>query len=183
MLNNLVPTAFYAEAYMTTSLSSTVPLDFNTFFNLFFGFGVSLIVLKFLKKGFDVYIGWNEGDPDADPLSLVIGFLRALAIAVCFPILYDTLISVTESMINQTIGLINDLSSQQSIIDIIVNIVSSSLFQALAGLIVVIVYLILWIQFMMRGIEMMVMRIGLPIVCTGLIDSDKGIFAPYMKKF
>jgi len=30
---------------------------------------------------------------------------------------------------------------------------------------------------------MFVMRIGVPIVCTGLIDSDKGIFAPFMKKF
>ena len=30
---------------------------------------------------------------------------------------------------------------------------------------------------------MMVMRIGIPIACTGLIDSDKGIFAPYLKKF
>jgi hypothetical protein len=182
MLNDLIPTAFYAESYMTTSLASSAPIDFTALFNLFFGFGVSLIVLKFLKKGFDVYIGWHDGDPDADPLSLVIGFLRALAIAVCFPILYDTLISVTESMINQTIGFINDLVNQQSIIDQIVNIISNSIFQAIAGLIVVIVYLILWVQFMMRGIEMMVMRIGLPIVCTGLIDSDKGIFAPYFKE-
>ena len=61
----------------------------------------------------------------------------------------------------------------------IVNTISNSIFQAIAGLIVIIVYLILWIQFMMRGIEMLVMRIGVPIVCTGLIDSDKGIFSPY----
>ena len=54
MLNSLVPTAFYAEAYMSTSLGSPVNLDFTGLFNLFFGFGVSLIVLKFLKKGFDI---------------------------------------------------------------------------------------------------------------------------------
>jgi len=183
MLNSLAPTAFYAEVYMTTSLGSPVSLDFSGLFNLFFGFGVSLIVLKFLKRGFDIYIGWNEGDPDADPFSLVIGFLRAMAVALCFPILYDALVAVTEQMINQSVSIIGDLSGKQSIVDLIMNIISVGLFQAIIGLLVVIVYLILWVQFMMRGIEMMVMRVGIPIVCTGLIDSDKGIFAPYLKKF
>jgi len=183
MLANLVPTAFYAEDYMSTSLGSPVNLDFSGLFNLFFGLGVSLIVLKFLKKGFEVYISWGEGDPDSDPFSLVIGFLRAMAVALCFPILYDALVDVTNQMIDQTMSIIGGLSSQQSIVDFILNIISVGLFQAIIGLLVVIIYLILWVQFMMRGIEMMVMRVGVPIVCTGLIDSDKGIFAAYMKKF
>ena len=183
MLVNLVPTAFYAEDYMSTSLGSPVNLDFSGLFNLFFGFGVSLIVLKFLKKGFEVYISWGEGDPDSDPFSFVIGFLRAMAVALCFPILYDALVDVTSQMIDQTVSIIGGLSSQQSIVDFILNIISVGLFQAIIGLLVIIIYLILWIQFMMRGIEMMVMRVGIPIVCTGLIDSDKGIFATYMKKF
>jgi len=183
MLNNLVPTAFYAEDYMSTSLGSPVNLDFSGLFNLFFGFGVSLIVLKFLKRGFDIYIGWHDGDPDTDPFSLVIGFLRAMAVALCFPILYDALVTVTEQMIDQSVSIISDLQNQQSIVDFILNIISTGLFQAIIGLLVVIIYLILWVQFMMRGIEMLVMRIGIPIVCTGLIDSDKGVFAPYMKKF
>jgi len=49
MLSSLVPTAFYAEVFMSTSLASPVSLDFSALFNLFFGFGVSLIVLKFLN--------------------------------------------------------------------------------------------------------------------------------------
>ena len=182
MLNSLIPMAFYAENYMATSLGGHT-IDFSGLYNLFFGFGVSLIVLKFLKKGFDVYIGWSDGDPDLDPLSLVTNFLRAMVVALCFPILYDALITVTSDMIDQTITVIGQLTNQQSIIDIIINVISNSIFMALAGLILVIVYLILWVQFMMRGIEMMVMRVGMPIACTGLIDADKGIFAPYMKKF
>jgi hypothetical protein len=106
-----------------------------------------------------------------------------MAITLCFPILYDSLISVTSDLINQTIRSIDRIPNQQSVTDAVVNAISNSIFMALAGLIVVIVYLILWVQFMMRGIEMMIMRIGIPIACTGLIDSDKGIFAPYMKKF
>jgi hypothetical protein len=182
MLNSLIPMAFYAEAYMVTAIGGGT-IDFSGLYNLFFGFGVSLIVLKFLKKGFDIYIGWNDGDPDLDPLALVTNYLRAMVVALCFPILYDALISVTTQLIDQTVVIIDLLTNQQSVIDMIVNGISNSIFMALAGLILVIVYLILWIQFMMRGIEMMVMRVGMPIACTGLIDNDKGIFAPYMKKF
>jgi hypothetical protein len=182
MLNSLRPMAFYAEQYLNTSIVGGT-LDFTGLYSLFFGFGVSLIVLKFLKKGFDVYVGWSDGDPDLDPLALVINFLRAMAVALCFPILYDALISVTTQLIDQTIVIIDQLTNQQSVIDMIVNAISNNIFMALAGLILVIVYIILWLQFMMRGIEMMVMRVGMPIACTGLIDNDKGIFAPYMKKF
>jgi hypothetical protein len=44
-------------------------------------------------------------------------------------------------------------------------------------------YLVLYFQFMKRGIEILVMRLGAPLACVGLVDSDKGIFAPFMKKF
>lgn len=182
MLNSLIPMAFYAENYMLTAIGGHT-IDFSGLYDLFFGFGVSLIVLKFLKRGFDVYVGWSDGDPDLDPLALVTNFLRAMAVALCFPILYDALVKATSDMIDQTVVIIDLLTNQQSVIDIIVNSISNSIFMALAGLILVIVYIILWVQFMMRGIEMAVMRVGMPIACTGLIDNDKGIFAPYMKKF
>ena len=182
ILNSLIPMAFYAENYLNTSIVGGT-LDFSGLYNLFFGFGVSLIVLKFLKKGFDIYVGWNDGDPDLDPLMLVTNFLRAMVVALCFPILYDALITVTTDLIDQTINVIDQLTNQQSIVDMIVNAISNSIFMALAGLILVVVYLILWMQFMMRGVEMMILRVGMPIACTGLIDNDKGVFAPYMKKF
>jgi hypothetical protein len=182
MLSGLIPMAFYMENYMFTAIGGHT-IDFSGLYDLFLGFGVSLIVLRFLKKGFDVYIGWSDGDPDLDPISLAINFIRAVAVALCFPILYDALVSVTTEMIDRTIVIIDLLPNQQSVIDVIVNGISNSIFMALAGLILVIVYLILWVQFMMRGIEMALMRIGMPIACVGLIDSDKGIFAPYMKKF
>ncbi|MDR2089120.1 MAG: DUF6102 family protein [Clostridiales Family XIII bacterium] len=182
MLNSLIPMAFYAERYMHTAMGGRT-IDFSGLYDLFFGFGVSLIVLKFLKKGFDVYVGWFDGDPDLEPLALAVNFLRAMAVALCFPTLYDALIRVTTDLIDATILVMDRLTNQQSVVDILVNGISNSIFMALAGLMLVIVYIVLWVQFMMRGIEMMVMRVGMPIACVGLIDGDKGIFAPYMKKF
>jgi hypothetical protein len=53
MLNSIVPVCLRAEQYMATILGNG---GFQSTFNLIFTFGVSLIVLKFLKKGFDTYI-------------------------------------------------------------------------------------------------------------------------------
>jgi len=35
----------------------------------------------------------------------------------------------------------------------------------------------------MRGIEMLILRIGIPFACIGLLNSDKGAFGTYIKEF
>lgn len=182
MLSELTHVAFYAEAYMTRGFLTGTSLDFNVFFTLFFNFGVALIVLKFLKKGFEVYIMWTDGDPDFDPLTYVVNFLRALVIAISFPILYGWLADVCTEAIDTIIGAFNVVVGS-SLIDMILNLIVGSLFQAIAGLVLVICWLLLWLQLIMRGIEMLILRIGMPLACMGLIDNDRGVFAPYMKKF
>ena len=49
LLTDIVPMTLYAEQYMT--VVSGVNLA-ETLFDIIFGFGISLIILKFLKKGF-----------------------------------------------------------------------------------------------------------------------------------
>ena len=60
---------------------------------------------------------------------------------------------------------------------------SMGLVTAIFGLVFVIVYFILYFQFLMRGLEILILRVGIPLACVGLIDNDKGVFKPYMSKF
>jgi hypothetical protein len=65
-----------------------------------------------------------------------------------------------------------------------VNGISSlGLVTAIFGLVFVICYFVLYFQFLMRGLEIMILRIGLPLACVGLLDSDKGVFKTYINKF
>lgn len=73
ILSGLVPMTLYAEKYMATLLGTN---GFKEIFNIFFGFGISLIVLKFLKKGFETYVLWTEGDADAHPILLLTNFFK-----------------------------------------------------------------------------------------------------------
>ena len=180
ILESLVPMAFYAEKFM---IGATV-INFSEIYIVMFSFGIALIVLRFLKKGFDTYVGWNDGDADADALGLFVNFIRAIVVATCFPVLYNWLVNATEDIIDKVLNVSNMLVSLTSPTEFIWRVASSAgLGMVLFSLILIIMYIILYFQFIMRGIEMLVMRIGMPIVCVGLIDNDKGIFQPYMKKF
>ena len=82
LLTDIVPLSLYAEQYMSTLAGVDL---FQSLFDILFGFGVSLIVLKFLKKGFETYVLWSDGDADEEPLALLTNFFKAMAVAVCFP--------------------------------------------------------------------------------------------------
>jgi hypothetical protein len=179
LLNGIVPITLYSEQYMTTVSGSNIA---DTLFNILFGFGVSLIVLKFLKKGFETYILWSDGDADEEPLSLLTNFFKALAVAVCFPTMYQWMATIVEDMTDKllvAVGGATDYGWQAW-----VNGISSmGLVTAIFGLIFIICYFMLYFQFLMRGLEIFILRVGVPLACVGLLDNDKGVFKAYINKF
>lgn len=179
MLNFIVSVALHAERYMGNLLGKTV---FDAAFNIIFNFGISLITLKFLKRMFDSYVLWQDGDPDADPLNLITKFLRAIVVAIAFPTLYEWMSDVTEDMTNQILkALTGNLAD--SLTNAILTIATKDLFNAIIVLVFLICFIFLYIQFLMRGLEILILRLGMPIACTGLLENDKGVFAAYIKKF
>jgi hypothetical protein len=179
ILTGLVPVALYAERYMTTMLGND---GISQVFDIFFGFGVSLIVLKFLKKGFETYVLWTEGDADADPVLLLTNFFKALVIAVSFPTIYGWLAEIVEDVSNQLVSAISS-GMNENFSAIISGISTAGLFTAIVAVIFFICFFLLYLQFLMRGLEILILRIGLPVACVGLIDSDRGVFKTYIQKF
>ncbi|MDA3846930.1 MAG: DUF6102 family protein [Vallitaleaceae bacterium] len=179
MLEGIVPIALHAEDYMDTLLGTS---GVSGIFDIFFTFGVSLIILKFLKKGFERYILWTEGDADTEPIILLTGFFKALAVAICFPTLYDWLAEIVADMSSQVIAIISD-DMATDFAAIITGISSSGIFTGILSLIFFICFFMLYIQFLTRGLEILILRIGVPLACVGLMDNDNGIFRTYIQKF
>ena len=179
MLADLVPMTLHADQYMTAAGGGSMV---DVLFEILLGFGVSLIILKFLKKGFECYVMWTDGDPDSEPIHLIIRFEQAIAEAVCFPVMYGWLADITEKLTNQLITAIGASTNYdwQAWVN---GLSSAGLVTAIFGLVFVICYFILYFQFLMRGVEIMILRIGLPLACTGLLDNDKGVFKTYLTKF
>ena len=179
MLADLVPMTLHADQYMTAAGGGSMV---DVLFEILLGFGVSLIILKFLKKGFECYVMWTDGDPDSEPIQLIIRFVQAIAVAVCFPVMYGWLADITEKLTNQLITAIGASTNYdwQAWVN---GLSSAGLVTAIFGLVFVICNIILYFQFLMRGVEIMILRIGLPLACTGLLDNDKGVFKTYLTKF
>ena len=179
LLDGLVPIALHAEDYMDTLLGTS---GISGIFDIFFAFGMSLIILKFLKKGFERYILWTEGDADTDPIILLTGFFKALAVGICFPTLYGWLAEIVSDLSNELITMISkDMATDFG--SIITGITSAGIFTGIISIIFFICFFMLYIQFLTRGLEIMILRIGLPLACVGLMDNDNGIFRSYIQKF
>ena len=178
LLMDLVNLCLRAE---NTMASLTGANWFDSVYQVFFALGISMIVIKFLKKGFECYVGWSEGDPDSDPMQLVVNFVRALAVAVCFPVLYGWLADGVGEMTDQLITVIGDATAP-TLSTVVATIATGGLFAALTILIFFIMLFVLWVQFIGRGLEIVVLRCGMPWACMGLLDSDKGVFGTYLKR-
>lgn len=181
VFGGLIDMCFNSENYIAEILGRKV-MNFDGLRTIILSFAIALIVLKFLKKGFETYIMWVEGDNDTPPITFVTYFARALIMAVSFPVLYEWLITVSKDLANQVMTTLN-LQEQYSLTTAISSLAFMNIFSAIVGLIIIIMLFLLYIQFIMRGVEMLVLKLGFPLACVGLVDSDKGVFAPYMKKF
>ena len=144
------------------------------------GFAVALIVLKFLKKGFEAYVLWTDGDADADPMLLATSFFKSLAIAMSFPVLYGYLRDITGS-IAEKIRIACGVSSQFAYGNI-TSLLAAGLFNTVGLLVAAILMIVLYIQFIKRGAEMYVLRLAFPVGCVGLLDSDRAMFKAMTQK-
>lgn len=172
LMEGIIPLTLYAEQYMSTLAGVDL---FQSLFDIVFGFGVSLIVLKFLKKGFETYVLWSDGDADEEPIAILTNFFKAMAVAICFPTMYDWLATIVEEMSNKMLEAIG-LATAYDWAGWVSGISTMGLVTAIFGLVFVIVYFILYFQFLMRGLEILILRVGIPLACVGLIDNDKGMF-------
>lgn len=178
--NGLIDMCFNSENYISSNFGSTV-IDFSQLKALILTLAISLIVLKFLKKGFDMYIMWTDGEADTPPLTYIVYFIRAIAMAVSFSLLYDWVVQIAKSFGESMLQTMN-MADNISLTTTIANIATSGLFNSIVALIGLILLFVLYIQFLMRALEMFVLKLGFPLACVGLVNPDGGVFKSYSEK-
>ena len=147
-----------------------------------YGFACSLVILKFLFKGFHIYILWRDGDADVSPRDMLVGMLEAAAVMVCFPYLYEKLANICVAFAEGIMARLG-VSLGLVIVPDLNLILSQGILTILILLVFVISVLVLWIQLIGRGFELLILRFGVPLASLGLLDSDMGLFKAYMQVF
>lgn len=183
LLVSLLDICFNSEHYMTTIGMKTFSLDKVS--GVILKFALVVIVIKFLQKAFFIYIVQSDGDPDADPAQLLIGFFQSIAISVTFMSLYTPLINALKDFANQMLKAMSGKTEAQMMGKLVfTNLVGSA---GIADILLIIIYLILvlilYIKFIQNGLELMVLKLSIPFLSVGLMDSDGGVFKTGIKKF
>lgn len=192
LFNKLINIVFFVENHISdgsifqktiSDNSSKSELFFGTLFKVTTGFGIAFLIFKFLKKIFDTYILGSDGDPTVSVENIIIGFSKALIIIFSFSFLYDAFINISTDFIDKMLEGVG-LVTFPSLMTIFKNLVlGGGIFVNLGVLVFFICYLLLVLQFIKRGLEMLILRLGVPLATVGLIDSDNGVFSPYIKMF
>lgn len=165
----------------------TINNNFTGLKTVVLGFGISLIVLKFLKKGFDTYVVWSD-DAASDPMQLMINFIKALVVALSFSVFYDWMYDILQefnTMISKNISADVQMDLKTTIlrsIGVAGNNITGNAYMLILAAVFLILIIALYIQLVGRGFENFVLRVGMPIAAAGLIEQNKGVFAGYMNK-
>jgi len=192
LIVNLLQAVFEPERTMDVSYMGMITfggIDFNPLFTLFRNIGLGFIVLKLLKKGFDIYIGWVDGDKDNDVGHLMLNYLRATIMVLAFPEIYRFIVNVITTLLGETLNALTAGATPDfdmtgiSLTGVAVGIQLNTFIMAILLLVLLVILLILYFRLLIMGLQLLMLRIAFPIACVGLVDSDKGIFKGFFQKF
>lgn len=177
-------TVFFIEDGIGSVIGSDIIDNLFTFMS---AFAISLVLLKVLKKGFWTYILWRDGDPDTPIQQVAINVVLAVVTAIAFPTLYSWFAEVClwliEKMSFAAFGIMSTTIDAADLTRMITAITIAGFVPVVATIIYFIMLFILYLQFIKRSAELLLLRLGFPLACLGLLDSDNGVFTTTVKTF
>lgn len=177
LLKDLPNMTFHLENHVSSWIEGVA---LGSLFDTAYEFGVILIVIKFIRKGINQYVLYIDGDPDADPLQLLIGFFRAMAIAIGFDVLYQWYARFMIGITNEALKIIEP--ANKTFNAKVISTATLGLFDGIIFIIFFVMFFKLFFQFIQRGINLLYLRIGIPIAAIGVMDANDGIFRNYIQK-
>lgn len=140
--------------------------------------------LAFLYKGFKVYILWRDGDSEISPQGMVVGSIWAIIMAVAFPYLYDILVDLVLYIADGVVGGFRiGTTPSGALVDLVAGILLEGLPYLIFFLIFIVLMLVVFCKLLCRGVELMFLRLGFPLVCINLVNSDGNLFRQYTELF
>lgn len=106
----------------------------NTY-NYIYWAAVTFVTVKFMIKGFQIYVLWRNGDADSSPQTMLIGAVEGAVVMVGFPTIYDILVDVALELTSAIMALLGLTNPDEQLA---VNVLGDMLF-----LIAVLVYFVL----------------------------------------
>ncbi len=179
---------FYNAMAVETSFRDIVArgyINLSGLYGAIYTFAIALLIMFFVKKLTETYFAWSNGDPETSPFSILIGFLKAMIIMICFGFIYETFVKIFYQLFDSLLmgGFGTHIANAGDDIKKFVGTLGYLNFIGrLYTLIIAILFILIYFQNLGRGIEMLILRLGMPFACIGLLNSDGGAFKGYFQK-
>lgn len=182
LFNNMMNLVFFIERELGgITVADGQYINFNSIYETIFNYAIFLLVIVFITKAIKIYFMMREGDSEQNPFQLCIGMMKAVIVMICFKEVYYIFVGIVEEFLN---SILNTMQIQgTNLAKALTGNMGGGIFTAVACLVLLIVWLILICQFIMKGIEILVMRLGIPFASIGLLNTDEGVFPEYIRSF
>lgn len=168
LFKSMVNLVFFIERELNAiQLQSGSKIDFNGIYQVIFSYACFILVIVFISKLIKIYFLHSDGDPEKSPIHLIVGMLEAVIVMICFKEVYDIFVGITSSLLSSILGAMP--VQTVSLAEALSNNIAGGIFTAVACLILLITWLILICQFITKGIEVLLMRIGIPFATIRII--------------
>lgn len=166
---------------VTSSGSGNYFIDFNAIYRTVYAWGLVFLIIIFIKKIIQTYFLFKTGEEDQSPVRLVIGLIEAVIIDITFGWIYVFIVKMGYSFylsLNASAGFNFDSEFMTQL----ANSAGWGLFSAICILIITCEFLGLIWNMIKRGIQILILRLIIPITTIGLLDANGGSFAIVAKK-
>jgi hypothetical protein len=167
------------------AIKSAAPsFSFDKLYTYMAALSLGIAIMLFLKKGFEIYILWNDGDSDLDPVVFLASFIKMTVVIVWFSSAYGYGVEVATNIFNKLLESITGNVTGKDFLAGLLNFVDLN--NGFLFIIFIVVLLInairLVIQFFGRGIELFILRIGVPLAALDMLNADSVAWRAYVKK-
>ena len=167
------------------AIKSAAPsFSFDKLYTYMAALSLGIAIMLFLKKGFEIYILWNDGDSDLDPVVFLASFIKMTVVIVWFSSAYGYGVAVATKIFTKLLESITGNVTGKDFLAGLLNFVDLN--NGFLFIIFIVVLLInairLVIQFFGRGIELFILRIGVPLAALDMLNADSVAWRAYVKK-
>lgn len=142
-------------------------------------FSLGLVLVLYLKKGFEIYVLGIDGDSTLDPMVQVISLGKIIFIIASFNTIFDMAVDI---MVLLTTKLFPQATASDIVLENLLHLTTPSIITIILDTIALITFLRLVFSFVKRSLELFILRIGVPLAALGLLSSNHGVWDMYVKK-
>jgi hypothetical protein len=139
--------------------------------------GIALITFFGIKQYFTTYVMETDGDPDADPLDILVRCSQAVAICCSNDFIFTYFLEFSKAFVTDLAGSPGSIDIKVSITELVNNIINGMTTQGIIFATILLIMVIGLIVFCViagiRGAELSFMKILLPIMAVDLVTTNR----------